>query len=329
MDETTVYFSTNRNADGANGFGHTTVAQDVMAMTYGSIHVTHIALPDANSGQMGPIMNRTMGGFSADTLTAIVNSGENLLVFIHGFDNSFADAIKRAAFNRAWFADGGAPGATSVVAFTWPSLGELLEKNPTSLTSGYKFDQGRAGDCGFHLAKFLLEIDKLEKAFRLAKPGGRIFLLAHSMGNWALQAGIAAWFQQRASTDVVFDEVFLAAPDERFDTFDTPGGLRLSRLKDIAHRITIYYSGLDTIIWLSNGINGVMRLGFAGPTDKSDDSLFPPAKYRMRDCAGVLDYDCFDGFDASHQYYRKSRKVRADIVAMMGAAASGPKIAAL
>jgi esterase/lipase superfamily enzyme len=283
-------------------------------------------LGDAASGQMGPIMDRTMGHFAANSLTAIVNGGQNLLVFIHGFDNSFEDAIKRAAYNRAWFADGGAIGATSVVAFTWPSLGELLAKNPTSLTSGYKGDQGQAGASGFHIAKFFLEIDKLEKAFRMVKPNGRIFLLAHSMGNWALQAGIASWFQQRGSNDIVFDEVFLAAPDERFDTFDAPAGQRLSRLKDIAHRITVYYSGMDSIIWLSNGINGVLRLGFAGPGDKSDNTEFPPAKYRMRECGGVFDYNCLDGFDASHQYYRKSRKVRTDIVAIMGGGPSGAKI---
>jgi esterase/lipase superfamily enzyme len=329
MAETTVYFATNRRPSGTNGFGAHIVPPDVSKMTYGSIHVTNIALPDAASGKMGPIMDRSMGSFAANSLTAIVNGGENLLVFIHGFDNSFADAIKRAAYNRAWFADGGAIGATSVVAFTWPSLGQLLAKKPTSLTSGYLADQGHAGASGFHIAKFFLEIDKLEKAFRIAKPNGRIFLLAHSMGNWALQAGIASWFQQRESNDVVFDEVFLAAPDERFDTFAAPAGQRLSRLKDIGHRITIYYSEMDTIIWLSNGINGILRLGFAGPGDKTDDTQFPPAKYRMRDCGGVFDYDCFDGFDASHQYYRKSPKVRADIVAIMSGAASGAKIAAL
>jgi esterase/lipase superfamily enzyme len=329
MAETTVYFATNRQPRGTNGFGATIVPPDTAQMTYGSIHVTNIALPDAASGQMGPIMDRSMGSFAANSLTAIVNGGENLLVFIHGFDNSFADAIKRAAYNRAWFADGGAPGATSVVAFTWPSLGQLLAKKPTSLTSGYLADQGHAGASGFHIAKFFLEIDKLEKAFRMAKPNGRIFLLAHSMGNWALQAGIASWFQQRESNDVVFDEVFLAAPDERFDTFAAPAGQRLSLLKDIGRRITIYYSEMDTIIWLSNGINGILRLGFAGPGDKTDDTQFPPAKYRMRDCGGVFDYDCFDGFDASHQYYRKSPKVRADIVAIMSGAPSGAKIAAL
>ena len=37
----------------------------------------------------------------------------------------------------------------------------------------------------------------------------------------------------------------------------------------------------------------------------------------MLDCAEVNDYDLWNPPDASHQYYRRSPKVRADIVAAM------------
>lgn len=325
MADTTVYFATNRQAAGT-GFGANIVGPDAAQITYGSIAVTQINLNDANSGQMSAIADRTMGSFAANSLTAMVNGGENLLVFIHGFDNSFEDAIKRAGFNRAWFADGGAPGATTVVAFTWPSMGQLLATNPTSLTSGYRTDQSVAGSSGFHIAKFFLEIDKLTAAFRQAKPKGRVFLLAHSMGNWALQAGVQSWFQQRASADVVFDEVFLAAADERFDSFEQPAGGRLSLLSRLAKRVSIYSSDLDTIIWLSNSVNGIPRIGFEGPKDKSNQHVYPPATFRMRGCGGVMDYNYFDTFDASHQYYRRSKKVRKDIVAMMTGGPSGKPI---
>ncbi len=329
MAETTVFFATNRKAQGG-GFGADIVGPDPSLMTYGSILVSNIDLGNTDSGTMAPIADHQMGSFGADSRTAIVNSGQNLLVFIHGFDNSFDDAIKRAGFNRAWFADGGAPGDTTVVAFTWPSLGQVLANNPTSLTSGYKTDQAQAGNSGFHIAKFFLEIDKLATAFRLAKPNGRIFLLAHSMGNWALQAGVASWFQQRTSQDVVFDEIFLAAADECYDSFEAPGGQRLSGLPKIAQRISIYYSDRDIILWVSNGINGVPRLGGAdGPKDKYNQEVYPTAKFRMRECAGVDDYDYFDTVDASHQYYRRSKKVRADIVSMMSGGASGKPIDSL
>jgi hypothetical protein len=50
---------------------------------------------------------------------------------------------------------------------------------------------------------------------------------------------------------------------------------------------------------------------------KTDTALYPPARFRMPDCAEVNDYDLLNPPDASHQYYRRSPKVRADIVAVM------------
>jgi hypothetical protein len=37
----------------------------------------------------------------------VVGSGENFLVFVDGFANSFKDGVTRAAFNRGWFAASG------------------------------------------------------------------------------------------------------------------------------------------------------------------------------------------------------------------------------
>ncbi len=328
MADTTVFFATNRKPAG-NGFGADIVNPDPNLITYGAIRVTGTTLGNANSGAMGPVTDRALGHFGTTSRNKIVSSGANLLIFIHGFDNSFEDAIKRAAFNRAWFADGGAPGATTVVAFSWPSLGQLISNNPTSLTSGYSTDQASANASGFHIAKFFLEMDAVAAAFRQAHPQGRIFLLAHSMGNLALQAGVASWYQQRASSKSVFDEVFLAAADERYDSFEAAPGQRLTRLTNLGKRINIYYSNLDTVIWLSNSINGILRIGFEGPKDKSSTAIYPASKFRMRNCALVLDYPQFDSLDASHQYYRRSKKVRADIVAMMNGGASGGRIATL
>src|SRR3954470_7261242 len=64
------------------------------------------------------------------------NLGSDLLVFIHGFDNTFSDAISRAAFNREWLAASGLPGTnTTVVAFSWPSSGRVVGLRSSSLWS--------------------------------------------------------------------------------------------------------------------------------------------------------------------------------------------------
>jgi esterase/lipase superfamily enzyme len=327
MPDATVYFATNRKAEG-DGFGADIVRPDPGLMTYGTIEVTNTDLTLPYSGTMGPVTDASMGTFGTATLNTIVNGPDNLLIFIHGFANSFDDAIKRAAYNKAWFAAGGAAGETTVVAFTWPSVGTVVEFGE-DLTEPYKTDQKQAGNSGPHLARFFLEVETLVAAFRTLRPNRRAFLLVHSMGNWALQAGISAWFPMRRTNTSIFDEVFLAAPDEDFTSFEVPMGQRLTHLPDMGKRITIYYSGIDKILFmLSAPINGVQRLGTLGPNKMKDMTIYPPEKFRIRGCAFVDDY-LHDSFDAVHQYYRKSPKVRTDIVAMMNGNPSGDRVADL
>jgi len=323
-ETTTVYFATNRNPAG-NGFGSLIADPDPANTLFASVEVTGTDIADAQSGKLGTITGKSVGTFGTGALYAIVNGGDNLLVFVHGFANSFEDAIKRAAFNRAWFAAGGAAGETTVVAFTWPSSGTTVG-SISDLAGPYRDDQGSAGKSGEHLARFFLEIDKIATAFKKLRPSRRVFLLVHSMGNWALQAGVQAWYPKRTETGPVFDEVILAAPDENFNSFEATPGERLTRLADLGERITIYFSGSDKILFLlSEGINGVRRLGTLGPDKINDLTIYPAAKFRLRN-AGVLNDYPRATFDAGHQYYRLSPTVRADIVAMMNGNPSGERV---
>jgi hypothetical protein len=83
----------------------------------------------------------------------------------------------------------------------------------------------------------------------------------------------------------------------------------------LCSRISVYYSRADLLMILSEAANHNVRLGLNGPQDKFDTTKFPPAKFRLVDCTDVLDYSRFG--EASHQYYRESPKVRADIVDAM------------
>jgi hypothetical protein len=109
----------------------------------------------------------------------------------------------------------------------------------------------------------------------------------------------------------------LAAADERYDSFGFPAGGRLSRLRDMGNRMSIYYSVRDVALYLSFAVNLIPRIGHEGPLHKADPVRFPPVRYRIADCADVNDYNLIIPPDASHQYYRRSRKVRADIAAVM------------
>jgi esterase/lipase superfamily enzyme len=315
---TTVYFATNRALAGPasdwQSYGTSIVAPtDAGAITYATAFVDNTNLTADTAGAIQQIQDVQQGGFSQSAIADLSAPGRNLLVFIHGFDNSFENAITRAAFNREWFAASGAAAAdTTVVAFAWPSLGELIS---FPLPWGdYKKDQTMAGQSGFHLMSFFANLLPLVQQARAN--GSRIFLLAHSMGNLALQAAVEAWFSHGNGDAPLFDEAFLAAADEQYNTFDFPEPGRLSSLHRLASRISIYFSSADQVLKVSELINlGAERLGEDGPDNRTDVTRFPPARYRMVNCTGFRDYP-FD-FAGSHQYYRRSPGVRTDIAQTM------------
>ena len=315
----TVYFATNRvligPADQIQSYSAGIVSpSDPTALTYGTAFVEDANLTADTSGAIRSIQNVSKGWFNADAIGDLSSPGRNLLLFVHGFDNSFENAITRAAFNKQWFAGAGVPAAdTTVVAFSWPSLGKLLSF-PVPWAD-YQSDQTMAGLSGPHFASFLTGLQPVLSKVRGSKR--RTILLAHSMGNWALQSGVESWFAHgNRSPTPIFDEAILAAADERYDSFGFPLHGRLSGLRLLANRISVYFSRDDQALHLSNTINlGAQRLGQEGPRDRSDAAQFPPAQYRMVDCAIYQDYDVT--FASSHQYYRRSPSIRADIARIM------------
>lgn len=318
MPPTTVYFATNRLLTGdptvLGSYGADIVTpSDPTQITYGTAFVDNSNLTADVTGAITNIQDISKGGFSQSAIDDLSDPGRNLMIFIHGFDNSFENAITRAAFNREWFAASGVAGAnTSVVAFSWPSLGQLLSF-PIPWAD-YQRDQTMAGQSGLQLMSFFANLEPILNKAHAA--GRRVFLVAHSMGNWALQAAVESWFTHGNGASALFDEVFLAAADERYDSFSfTPPG-RLSNLDQLAKRISIYYSTSDDVLAISMVVNlGAKRLGQEGPHDRFDTTQFPPATYRMVDCSTFQDYDFNPA--SSHQYYRRSPLARTDITNTM------------
>lgn len=317
---TTVYFATNRviagPAEDYHSYGNGIVAPtDPTAVTYGTAFVNDANLTADTVGAITSIQDISKGHFSAGATADLSKPGRNLLVFLHGFDNSFENAITRAAFNQQWFKASNVDAANlTVVAFSWPSLGKLLSLPMPA--DDYLRDQMSAGQSGAHIMRFFANLEPIIKAARAS--GRRVFLLAHSMGHIALQAAVESWFLHGQGAANLFDQAFLCAGDERYDSLGFPPPARLSDLKLLTKRISVYYSTADHVICLSNFLNGLQRLGYEGPKNRQDTTQFPPAAYRMVDCSSFNDYDN-DDFQGSHQYYRRSVKARTDIATAMGA----------
>ena len=152
--------------------------------------------------------------------------------------------------------------------------------------------------------------------------GFRVTLLAHSMGNLALESGVSNWFLNGNGDAALFDLTILAAGDCRYDSFDQPFPAGLSGLVRLDQRVSIYYSHADQVLILSMAVNlGAQRLGQDGPHNRADPVAFPPLKYQMVDCSDYRDYDF--NILSSHQYYRESPSVRSIIAAGM----RGPVVA--
>lgn len=315
---TTVYFATNRMVnqpdDQPGSYTFNIVSpMDPQEVTYATAFVDSANLTADTVGAIRSIQDIRKGGFSDEAIGDLSTGGRNILVFIHGFANSFENAITRAAFNREWLAQSGVADAdTTVIAFSWPSRGEVIL--PPFPSFAYRWDQTTAGQSGPHIISFLDNIRPILQAAHA--DGRRTFLLAHSMGNWALQAAVEGWFAHGKDSVQLFDEAILAAPDEVFTTFEFEPSGRLTGLGGLARRISILYSGRDKVLdILSENLNGSRRLGQEGPRSRDDINRFPTATFRMVDCSGFTDY--VSDFQGSHQYYRRSEGVRAAITSLM------------
>ncbi len=314
---TTVFFATNRMLTGdptiAASYGPNIQPPSVSTdMVFGTAFVDGVDIKTNQQGLITSIQNTNKGAFAANVASDLSDAGRNLLVFIHGFDNTFEDAITRAAFNREFLAASGEAGTdTTVLTFSWPSLGKLVSF--PVLDADYRHDQKMAMLSGVHLMTFLARIEPLLRTARANRC--RTYLLAHSMGNLALQSAVENWFLHGNGNAELFNVTILAAADCGFDTFAQPNLTGLRGLSLLSSRTSIYHSHEDEVLDLSHVLNGLRRLGQEGPKDRNDENQFPPAIYRMFDASDITDYA--RNFLTSHQYYRLSPTVRAAIAVDM------------
>jgi len=161
MANVTVYFATNRVAQGPTtdwqSYGADIVTPtDPSKITYATAFVQGTDLAVEGSGTIAAITHPQAGGFQTAVTQDIIGSGKNILLFIHGFANSFVNSITRAAYNREWFAASGVNAAdTTVIAFSWPSLGQFIAAPPHLLPDDYLRDQSQASRRPFTSRAFL------------------------------------------------------------------------------------------------------------------------------------------------------------------------------
>jgi esterase/lipase superfamily enzyme len=348
MRNTTVYFVTNRapgpdTAAAPDRFGAAMIPMENRQLSWGAGFVTGSdpSPSKLTTGTLADVNNVAPDLFSQSVQDDILGSGKPLLIFLHGFANSFSDALTRAAFNREWFADSGLPDADcTAIAFTWPSAGRVVNgkdalpgiisigqtimgfllhqgvKNP--LATAYLTDQQSARSSGRDFARTL---DRLAPLFAKVRAKGRkVHLLVHSMGHVVLQAALANWHISGQSPGLVFDEAVLAAGDADWDVANRPPDWLLG-MTQLARRTSIYHSTDDSILWVSDGLNNDRRLGLSGPLGGDQPQPFTAPQFCLANCAGLPDPLSNAEVDYSHQYYRRVPQVRQHIAGSFAGAA--------
>ena len=198
---------------------------------------------------------------NAITATARQTGRDRVLVFVHGFNNRFDDAVYRLA---QIVHDAKAPGIP--VLFTWPSRGEVK-------LGAYTYDRESAN----------YSRDGLEQTLDMlaANPNVKqITVVAHSMGNWVTLEALRSMSIRNGRIGAKIRNVMLIAPDVDVDVFRT----QISRMGTSRPQFYLFVSQDDQALGLSQTIwGGVPRLGEIDPAQEPYQSELAQEKIEVFD----------------------------------------------
>jgi esterase/lipase superfamily enzyme len=289
MPEIQIFFATNRDyqAGKARLFGGSFNPDGVAALRFGKAKYdvghgkpkrTGIQVyADAKAGQTKSEAASVGSGAFLNDLKQLMKEGcADTLVFIHGYNVTFLEALDAGASLAAQISINDKP--LNVVVFSWPSEGTAVP------WMSYYSDREDARACGPALARTYLKLFEFIGDLAPADFCGRnIHLLCHSMGNYVLRHGLQALMVKEPKKLVrLFTEIVLAAPDEDDDAFELDSKLRL--LPSLGRRVTVYHNDHDRALLVSDKTKANPdRLGSDGP--RMLDLL--PKKVVIVDCSRV------------------------------------------
>ena len=166
---------------------------------------------------------------------------KDVFIFVHGFNNTFEDAARRAAQLTYDLDFDGTP-----LLYSWPSQGSA---------TAYAVDEAAVGISGRKMAEFL-------EAVVTQSGAAHVHILAHSMGNRALLEALQTYLAKRApeNRQHLFGQIVFTAPDVDRDYFMDA----IEPLRSAADRVTLYASSNDYALRSSQFLHGAPRAGTAG-----------------------------------------------------------------
>ncbi|SFK01485.1 alpha/beta hydrolase [Methylocapsa palsarum] len=219
-----------------------------------------VSIPPAQNRQIGQIQwpaslpPNPQTDFATLNVTPLTGSGQTqgwlkqhlprsrrVLVYVHGFNNHFDDAVYQLA---QIVHDSGADAAP--VLFTWPSRGNIFE---------YVYDREST----------ISSRDALEETLRaIARDPrvGEITVMAHSMGSWLVMETLRQMSIRDGRVASKVQNVILASPDLDVDVFAT----QWRKIGQPRPRLTVFVSRNDKALRVSRRLAGnIDRLGQIDP----------------------------------------------------------------
>jgi esterase/lipase superfamily enzyme len=179
-------------------------------------------------------------GFDAEVRKQRDGRSSEVFIFIHGYNVTFEDAVRRTAQLHHDLNFAGTP-----ICFSWPSRAAYF---------AYAADGASAEWAAPHLAELIRRI-------RACDEGMRIHLIAHSMGNRTMTMALRELVWKGDPSSKNLHEIVLAAPD-----IDLPVFNQLAEaIRGAAKRVTLYASSNDRALWVSKLLHRGVRAGDSDP----------------------------------------------------------------
>ena len=199
---------------------------------------------------------------------------KQVLVFVHGFNNRFEDAVFRFA---QFVHDSGVEAQVVPVLFAWPSKARVLAYGYDRESVEYSRDELESG------LRFLAKDPEV----------GEITVLAHSMGNWVTLEALRQMAIRDGKVAQKIHNVILAAPDVGVDV----AYKQIDQIHALGARRPKFFlvtSEDDRALAISRRVWGEPRLGSIDPNQEPDESKL------KREGIEVIDATRFRSSDPFH-----------------------------
>jgi len=175
-----------------------------------------------------------------------------VLIFVHGFNNRYEDAVYRFAQIVHDSKTDAAP-----VIFTWPSRASIFDYSYDKESTNYSRDA----------------LEELLRAAVNTPEVGEITIMAHSMGTWLAVETLRQMAIRDGRVPKKIQQVILASPDLDVDVFGQQMRA-IGRDKKDRPNFTLFVSRDDRALTLSRRISGnVDRLGQINPAEEPYRSM--------------------------------------------------------